>query len=417
MINGNNDLINYKGNLIDRIGNSISVTNKLLALSEPKLIPYRKGFKWGFCTPEKKLVANCEYDEVRPFCEGMALVSLKYETSYYSIFSYLSGFINHLGNLTIPIKYQYGVRNFSEGLAAIEVDGKYGFIDKKGEIAIPCIYSYAGDFFEGLASVMMNDHQGFINKSGKVVIDFKYGNIDRSEGWILSGKDVFQFKKGVAKVKVDNKYGFIDKNDNIIVEFIYDDVENFSEGLAVISKVEITDLKNESGEIIFEDAEMVYYGFIDESGNVVIPTIYEWASDFTHGLACVEINGTYGYIDKNGKTIIPFIYDNAREFAEDLACVKIPTVPISISYGFINLLGEPVIPFIYSDANSFSDGLAAVKKNGKYGFIDKTGTIIIPFEYGEVESFKNGLARVKVEKYDNAWDGYINKENIRFWED
>ncbi len=38
----NNELIKYEGGLIKRVGNAISVTNKLLATTEPQLIPYRK---------------------------------------------------------------------------------------------------------------------------------------------------------------------------------------------------------------------------------------------------------------------------------------------------------------------------------------------------------------------------------------
>lgn len=35
----NNELIKYHGGLIKRVSNAISVTNKLLVLAEPQLIP------------------------------------------------------------------------------------------------------------------------------------------------------------------------------------------------------------------------------------------------------------------------------------------------------------------------------------------------------------------------------------------
>ena len=72
----NNQLIKHDGGLIKRVGNAISVTNKLLALVEPQLIPYRKKDKWGFCTPDKKIVIDCVYDEVERFKEGLARVKL-----------------------------------------------------------------------------------------------------------------------------------------------------------------------------------------------------------------------------------------------------------------------------------------------------------------------------------------------------
>jgi len=70
----NNEIIKYEGGLIKRVSNAISVTNKLLSLTGPELIPYRKGNKWGFCTPDKKIVIDCVYDKIEPFLKGIAHV-------------------------------------------------------------------------------------------------------------------------------------------------------------------------------------------------------------------------------------------------------------------------------------------------------------------------------------------------------
>lgn len=39
-----------------------------------QLIPYRKGDKWGYCTPDKKIVIPCEYDDAWKFHKGLAMV-------------------------------------------------------------------------------------------------------------------------------------------------------------------------------------------------------------------------------------------------------------------------------------------------------------------------------------------------------
>jgi hypothetical protein len=59
--------------------------------------------------------------------------------------------------------------NFSEGLAAKEWSGKWGFVDKTGKEVIPCIYKDVGDFSEGYAQVQRTwDGQwGFIDKNGR----------------------------------------------------------------------------------------------------------------------------------------------------------------------------------------------------------------------------------------------------------
>jgi len=110
------------------------------------------------------------------------------------------------------------------------------------------------------------------------------------------------------------------------------------------------------------------YGFINNSGEIVIPLIYEAASGFSEGLACVKKDGKYGYIDKTGKDIVRFIYNNARVFCEGLACVG-----DDCQWGFINHAGEEVVPLIYDAVCDFKNGYAGVEKNGDRWVIDTNG--------------------------------------------
>ena len=63
------------------------------------------------------------------------------------------------------LKYDAG-RNFSEGLALVNLNGKWGYVDKIGREVIPCKYDYACEFEEGLATVELNGKWGFIDKHG-----------------------------------------------------------------------------------------------------------------------------------------------------------------------------------------------------------------------------------------------------------
>lgn len=73
---------------------------------------------------------------------------------------------------------------FSEGLAAVRREGKWGYINLKGEEVIPCQFSddyKVGQFSEGVAcvvdtrnnsdSALWNKRVGFINKKGEWVLD------------------------------------------------------------------------------------------------------------------------------------------------------------------------------------------------------------------------------------------------------
>ena len=76
---------------------------------------------------------------------------------------------------------------FSEGMAAVRRDGKWGYINLKGEEVIPCQFSDefpVGQFSDGLACVvddrseedkkLWNKRVGFINKKGEFVITGDY---------------------------------------------------------------------------------------------------------------------------------------------------------------------------------------------------------------------------------------------------
>lgn len=61
---------------------------------------------------------------------------------------------------------------FSEGLAAVKKNDKFGFINTKGELVIPCQYQYAGQFKGGLACVVKdeeNNNISFIDATGKML--------------------------------------------------------------------------------------------------------------------------------------------------------------------------------------------------------------------------------------------------------
>lgn len=248
--------------------------------------------------------------------------------------NYLFGF--KIDNtIVIPAKYA-GIRSFSEGLAAVELYGKWGFIDKRGKEVIPLKYKSALSFCERLAAVKVGSKYGFIDNRGRLVIPSKYDYAD-------------SFSEGLAKVKLGSKYGFVDKSGKVVIPLKYDSAGSFREGLAAVrlgSK----------------------YGFINKSGKEVIPLKYDSAYSFSDGLTAIELNGKWGYLDKNGKEVISLEYDSAGSFRDGLAAVK-----LCGNYGFVDKNGKIVIPLKYDYVYYFSNGQARAKLNGEWGYIDKQG--------------------------------------------
>ena len=113
-------------------------------------------------------------------------------------------------------------RNFDfekDDLYLIYREGKWGYIDKNGNVIIKPQFPEAWRFSEGLAAVSINGLYGYINLDGEIVIDAIY-------------EDARDFKEGLAAVSLDGLYGFIDKEGNVVVDIIYEEVRDFNEGLA-----------------------------------------------------------------------------------------------------------------------------------------------------------------------------------------
>ncbi|MCM1293316.1 MAG: WG repeat-containing protein [Bacteroides sp.] len=72
------------------------------------------------------------------------------------------------------------VQSFSEGRAAVRKDGKWGYIDTKGELVIPAIYTAwpeARNFSDGLAFVENEETKAYIDVNGNVVITLNKDDI------------------------------------------------------------------------------------------------------------------------------------------------------------------------------------------------------------------------------------------------
>jgi hypothetical protein len=62
--------------------------------------------------------------------------------------------------------------SFQEGLAQVTLNGKIGFIDRKGHMAIPAIYDAADNISNGLIFVVKDKKGFYINRFGVQVTNY-----------------------------------------------------------------------------------------------------------------------------------------------------------------------------------------------------------------------------------------------------
>lgn len=114
---------------------------------------------------------------------------------------------------------------FRNDRAFVAIDGSYRMIDVDGNVIGDGKYVNASPFFEtdangkeskqSLAAVNIDGKWGFVNKNGEVVIEAKF-------------ESAHSFANSFAAVGKDGKWGFINTDGEIIIDCIFEDVKDFN---------------------------------------------------------------------------------------------------------------------------------------------------------------------------------------------
>jgi hypothetical protein len=107
------------------------------------------------------------------------------------------------------------------------------------------------------------------------------------------------------------------------------------------------------------------WGFINDTGRVVIPPQFEWVENFSNGAAAVGRDEKAGFVNKRGDVIVPIIYDDVLSFSHGYAVVVRDD-----KHGIVNTHGNLVLGLNYDDLGPISNGMIRFLLAGKYGFLN-----------------------------------------------
>lgn len=327
------------------------------------MAPVKIGDKWGYINREGKTVVEPKFVAADMFKDGLAIALVSKDSPDFpaeaqakldSILkdpntpalrkailaigsSRQAGFIDKSGKFVVPPIYA-AVSPFSDGLALVWSEKDPKFIDRQGKVRVtppPC--EEVKDFSEGLAAIKIKDKWGYINKLGKLVIK---PTLDRADN----------FNSGLAAACVDRKWGFINPKGNWIIKPTYDSVwEGFANGVAICGK-DMCPIENSNGEITRIGSQYLLSRRnadtdFDESTTPLQPSYFAYP-DFKFGLVNTE-----------GNEVTKLDYDQIYELSDALRAVRSDG-----RWGFIDNMGNVVIKPKYRVASSFSDGVALVKE-------------------------------------------------------
>ena len=158
------------------------------------LLRWKEGFHWGFKDVSGAWGIDPKFDDVRDFENGLASVQkdgkwiqidtkgreVPRKTGPRPVHPPSDGLTlaqdgDRMGYLNADGKPAFEFRKYDQafdyncGMARIKLDGKFGYMDKLGRLAISNQYSSAADFKGCLAMVMSNDGWMYIDPAGKTV--------------------------------------------------------------------------------------------------------------------------------------------------------------------------------------------------------------------------------------------------------
>ena len=189
---------------------------------------------------------NAEDSEITSFdCfpEGLLPWSEKMDGVYYA------GFINAQGDPIIPFDHEE-TAEFSEGLARVKKNGKYGFINRHNQVVVPVIYSdIYQNFSEGLVPVSFDGFSfGYINQQAEPVISFRYSQPT-------------PFRNGLAFV---NKIIGVDENQQIQLAHLL--INRYEETVCEFAKDVIENSSTDAPLNCYSDKDNLSYQFNNDTG-------------------------------------------------------------------------------------------------------------------------------------------------------
>ncbi len=302
----------------------------------------KRNGKYGMIKPNGEFKVPLEYDFIEPYDTSHGHYSEYYNARKGKIFSIINKNLDKIGESYEPIYSNF--RTDNPTISFKNLKGKFGLIDKNGNIKIPFIYDKELRF-EGnnYAIASKNNQTGVIDSSNRILIPF--------------GKQ--------------NVYEIFDR---------FDDKPKDSPNYFVVENKTNSKIVNIYNKTILDGYESIR------------PIFYD------HSKFIVKKNEKLGVADINNKILAPIIYDEFSDWVE-YGPENRHIVKIGSKYGMLEeKTFKQKIPVDYSFI-FISRFVVFVGKNKKYGIIDLNNKILCPFIYDEVkpgDSYGLGFGEDKI---------------------
>ena len=307
-------------------------------------------------------------------------------------------------------------------IGIIKLNNRYGAIDNEGKIRIQPKFDFLDRYHNSLIIAKSDDGFGVLNLKGDTVFPFIFDNQfiscnSKTGNGQINGKlylldfakrtktltnfdKISYFSEGFAAVKRDNKYGFINESGKIIIEPIFQEVWPFNHGLSAV-------------KINYQ------WGFIDTTGKFIVDPKYDETQgfdSFNGKYAIVVKNKKYGLIDRSSKFIISPKYQFLFLEDENVLLANIMNEN-ERKTGLINLKEQWLTGNIKVEFGYFGGYVKIMGEEGYGMYKLKNGKTILPCIFEDIIFRSSGLTMVvyKDQLTDNQYFAYVNKKGKLVW--
>lgn len=263
--------------LIGETGNVIFQTYNHLKPHGVGFMEYTDEGLKGLVSKSGKIYLYPEFDYISEVLTGGKIFVKKGE---------LSGVISSTGEWEFYLSNRYNsFLGLHDEYYGVEIDGKYGFVDRQERLRIANRYDSISLFYNGMAAIKLRDKWGFIDKEEKLTVQPHYDRLSN-------------FSKRFAIVSEHDKYGIISKERNFILPIAYDSIAK----------------QSFNGFLIKKDNK---YGWLNAEGKIIIPAEYDRLQVISDRLFIVKRRGKYGLLNESGLFSIPLLYDDIIHSRDD----------------------------------------------------------------------------------------------------
>jgi len=204
----------------------------------------------------------------------------------------------------------------------------------------------------------------------------------------------------------DSRFGFMDGTGAIVIPVIFDRANIFSDGLAYVES---------GGRGLFIDPSGAGVLDLDEltsatpfqSGEFTSATPFEFGFSRVTRTYMQEIEGgvslvhSHGLIDTSGNVILPAEFDDAGAFENNILWAVQDG-----QYAIFDNLGNQITPHEFDHMSYAGEDLLIAQRGDRFGHIDRAGSVVTPFNFDLVGGFYDERAIVIVD----GLGGYVDPQ-------